>query len=427
VLGPARQRSLVTLLVILSAALTLLAVPSSPAPATELDDRKRRVHREIGQAQKELRHSSRALVRASERVQRAERRLADAERELDRRRVELSAAALLDARMQAALDEATARLGRAQEALARGQRSHEAQEQVLRHIAAQTYQSGSPGLMGLTLVLTSEDPTELSSQLNVVRTVMDRESATLQRLEASRVLLELQRERVADARADVAVRREEAARTLARRRELEARAASASARVAELVDERKSARAKAARTKRADERRLRQLRRERDKVTRLIRKREAQLRKKRSKAAIARAKKASKSRNAPLTRPVDTYITSPYGMRLHPIYRAWRLHDGTDFGAGCGRPVRAAANGRTIGRYYNVGYGKRVIIAHGYMRGASVTTTYNHLTRYSTHVGQRVRRGEIIGFVGTTGYSTGCHLHFMVFRNGRTVNPMNWL
>jgi murein DD-endopeptidase MepM/ murein hydrolase activator NlpD len=124
---------------------------------------------------------------------------------------------------------------------------------------------------------------------------------------------------------------------------------------------------------------------------------------------------------------VDTYITSPYGMRLHPIYRAWRLHDGTDFGAGCGRPVRAAANGRTIGRYYNVGYGKRVIIAHGYMRGASVTTTYNHLTRYSTHVGQRVRRGEIIGFVGTTGYSTGCHLHFMVFRNGRTVNPMKWL
>ena len=128
-----------------------------------------------------------------------------------------------------------------------------------------------------------------------------------------------------------------------------------------------------------------------------------------------------------MTRPVDTYITSSYGMRLHPIYRRWRLHDGTDFGARCGRPVRAAAGGRVIGRYYNVGYGNRVIIAHGYLRGVSVTTTYNHLSRYSTYVGQRVRRGEIIGFVGTTGFSTGCHLHFMVFRNGRTVNPMNWL
>jgi murein DD-endopeptidase MepM/ murein hydrolase activator NlpD len=61
------------------------------------------------------------------------------------------------------------------------------------------------------------------------------------------------------------------------------------------------------------------------------------------------------------------------------------------------------------------------------MRGVSVTTTYNHLSRYSTYVGDYVRRGEIIGFVGSTGFSTGCHLHFMVFKNGRTTNPMNWL
>ena len=425
VLGPTPRRSLIAVLVVLGASLSLLAVPS--APASELDDRKRRVHREIDQAQKHLRHSSKALVRASRRVERTERRLDDAQQQLARRRVELSAAALVDARMQSALDAATARLRRAREALARGRRSHDAQEQVLRHIAAQTYQSGSPGLMGLNLVLTSDDPAELTTQLNVVRNVMDRESATLQRLEASRILLELQRRRVAESRADVAARRKDAARTLARRRELEARAEDASQRVAELLEDRQQARREARKTKQADQRRLKQLRKERDKITRLIRKREAKLRKKRSKAAIARAKKASRSHRAPLMKPIQSYVTSPYGMRLHPIYRAWRLHDGTDFGAGCGRPVRAAANGRVIGRYYNVGYGKRVIIGHGYKRGASVTTTYNHLTRYSSYVGQRVRRGDVIGFAGTTGYSTGCHLHFMVFRNGRTVNPMKWL
>jgi murein DD-endopeptidase MepM/ murein hydrolase activator NlpD len=419
------RRSLVAVLVVLGAALSLLSVPS--APANELDDRKRRVHREIDQAQKHLRHSSAKLVRATRKVQRAERRLDAAERTLDRRRAELSAAAIVDARMQSALDAATARLGRAQDALARGERSHRAQEEVLRHIAARTYQSGSPALMGLNLVLTSDDPAELSTQLNVVRNVMEREAATLQRLEASRLLLELQRERVATARQEVAARRVDAARTLARRRALESRAAAASERVGELVEERRQVRKKATKTKRADQRRLRQLRKERAKITRLIRKREVQLRKKRSKAAIARAKKASRSRTAPLAKPVDSYVTSPYGMRLHPIYRAWRLHDGTDFGASCGTPVRAAANGRVIGRYYNVGYGNRVVVAHGYMRGASVTTTYNHLSRYSTRVGQRVRRGEVIGFVGTTGYSTGCHLHFMVFRNGRTANPMTWL
>jgi murein DD-endopeptidase MepM/ murein hydrolase activator NlpD len=421
------RRSLIAVVVALSAALSLAAAPSAPAPANELGDRERRVHREIDQAKEHLRHSSKALVRATARVEKAEARLAEAERELSRRQAELTAAAIVDAQMQSELDAATARLRRARTALARGRRSHSAQEEVLRHIAAETYQAGSPELMGLTLVLTSRDPSELSSQLNVVQNVLDREAATLRRLEASRVLLQLQQERVAEAQRQVAERRKAAAETLAHKQDLEVRAAVASARVAHRLEERTEARKAALRTKKSDQKRLQQLRKERDKIAELIRKQEARIRKQKSKAAIARAKEASKSRNTPMMRPVDTYITSSYGMRLHPIYRRWRLHDGTDFGARCGRPVRAATGGRVIGRYYNVGYGNRVIIAHGYLRGASITTTYNHLSRYSTYVGQRVRRGEIIGFVGTTGFSTGCHLHFMVFRNGRTVNPMNWL
>lgn len=125
--------------------------------------------------------------------------------------------------------------------------------------------------------------------------------------------------------------------------------------------------------------------------------------------------------------PVNSYITSPYGMRLHPIYRQWRLHDGTDFGAGCGTPIRAARGGRVVGRYYDSAYGNRVIIDHGWVGGAGLGTSYNHMSRFSTYVGERVSRGEVIGYAGTTGYSTGCHLHLMVFRNGATVDPMNWL
>jgi len=415
------------MVVALSAAVSLAVVPSGSAPANELDDRERRVHREIERAHQHLRHSSKELVRATERVEKAQTRLEDAERELGRRQAELTAAAIVDAQMQSELDLATARLERARTALAQGRRSHLAQEQVLRSFAAETYQAGSPGLIGLTMVLTSRDPSELSTQLNVVQNVLDREAATLRRLEASSILLELQQARVAEAQRELASRREAAAETLARKEDLQVRAAVASSRVAALLEERTEARKAALRTKKADQRRLQQLRKERDRIADLIRKQEARIRKQKSKAAIERAKQASKSRDAPMTRPVDTYITSSYGMRLHPIYRRWRLHDGTDFGARCGHPVRAATGGRVIGRYYNVGYGNRVIISHGYLRGVSVTTTYNHLSRYSTHVGQRVRRGEIIGFVGTTGYSTGCHLHFMVFRNGRTVNPMNWL
>jgi murein DD-endopeptidase MepM/ murein hydrolase activator NlpD len=423
--SPTRRRSLVAMIAAMSAALSLAAAPA--APANDLGDKQRRVHREIRQAQQELRHSSRTLVRATVRVKEAERRLAGAERVLATRRAELTAAEIVDAQTQSELVAATARLERAQTALAQGRRSHRVQEKVLRRIAAETYQGGSPALMGLTMVLTSSDPAELSTQLNVVQNVLDRETATLQRLEASRLLLQLQERRVADARKEVAVRRRAAAETLARKQTLETRAAVAAVEVAERVEDRTRARRDAARAKKADQRRLHQLHKERDRISQLIRRHEAKLRRQRSKAAIARAKKASRSHTGALMRPIDSYITSPYGMRLHPVYHRWALHDGTDFGAACGRPVHAAAGGRVIGRYYDVGYGNRVIIAHGYLRGAAVTTTYNHLSRYSSHVGQRVRRGDVIGFVGTTGYSTGCHLHFMVFRNGRTVNPMTWL
>jgi murein DD-endopeptidase MepM/ murein hydrolase activator NlpD len=419
--------------VTLSASLSLAATPT--APANELGDRKQRVNREISQAAAELRHSSKALIRATELVNRTERKLADAEAELDRRQAAVSAAAILDAKMQSELNAANARLERAQAAYERGMRSHEAQQDELRGIAAETYQAGSPGLMGLQMVLTSTDPTELSNQLNVVQNVLDKEAATLQRLEASTVLLEMQRKRVAQARAEVAERRRAAAESLEQKKVVEARAEAAQERVSLALDAREVARGKALRTKRADQQRLGQLRDERDKISQLIKQQQLREQRRRTRAALARAKKASIARAKAAARaekslmvmPVDTYITSSYGMRLHPVYRQWRLHDGTDFGARCGYPVRAAAGGRVIGRYYNVGYGNRVIVSHGYMRGVSVTTTYNHLSRYSTYVGQRVRQGEIIGYVGTSGYSTGCHLHFMVFRNGRTVDPMNWL
>lgn len=425
---PRIPRSRMALALVASAVLLgLVTVPSSPAPAQDLDDRKRRVQQDLRQAHRHFNHSSAALTRAVRLVRDAEERLREAERDLQRRELELTAAVVVDTRMQAELDAATVRLEAAREALAQGRRDHHEQEAALRQIAAQTYQVGSPTLLGLSMVLTSDDPTVLSSQLHSVQSVLDKEASTLSRLEASKTLLVLQEERVREARAEVAVRRAAAAETLAHKRVLESRARQASARVADRVQERTAARREAARAKAADRRQLRQLQKERDKISRLLRKRAAAIARKRSRAALARARAASRARGGALSYPVDSYVTSPYGMRLHPVYHAWTLHDGTDFGAGCGQPIRAAASGRTIATYYNTGYGRRVIIAHGYLRGASVSTTYNHLSRYSTRVGQRVRRGEIIGFAGTSGYSTGCHLHFMVFRNGVAVDPMRWL
>ena len=125
-----------------------------------------------------------------------------------------------------------------------------------------------------------------------------------------------------------------------------------------------------------------------------------------------------------LLRPVGGAITSPYGRRFHPVLHVWKLHDGTDFGASCGTPIRAAAAGRVTARHFSTGYGNRLMIDHGTLGGRGLVTGYNHAIRYTVGVGAVVRRGQVIGYVGSTGYSTGCHLHLMAWVNGGLTDPM---
>jgi len=121
------------------------------------------------------------------------------------------------------------------------------------------------------------------------------------------------------------------------------------------------------------------------------------------------------------------YVTSSYGMRLHPILHYWRLHAGTDFRAYCGTPIFAAAEGKVLWAKEIGGFGNQVMIDHGFVKGNSLMTSYNHLSRFAVHSGQYVSRGTIVGYAGTGGLSTGCHLHFEVYVNGHTVNPMSIL
>lgn len=127
--------------------------------------------------------------------------------------------------------------------------------------------------------------------------------------------------------------------------------------------------------------------------------------------------------SAGLLRPVGGPITSPFGMRLHPVTGIRKLHDGTDFGVPCGTKVHAAGAGTAVGRSYSAAYGNRVVVRHG----DGLETSYNHLSGQSVSVGDRVRAGQVVGHSGTTGLSTGCHLHFMVVKDGRPTDPMQHL
>lgn len=128
-----------------------------------------------------------------------------------------------------------------------------------------------------------------------------------------------------------------------------------------------------------------------------------------------------------LIRPAGGPITSRFGMRRHPVLGVWKLHDGLDFGSGCGTPLRSIAAGRVTQAYYNGGYGNRLFIDHGIVNGRRMVSSYNHAIRYTVAPGQQVAAGQVIGLSGSTGYSTGCHLHFMLWINGSLVNPEQWL
>ena len=120
-------------------------------------------------------------------------------------------------------------------------------------------------------------------------------------------------------------------------------------------------------------------------------------------------------------------ITSPYGWRIHPIFGVSRLHDGTDFGAGCGTPQLATRAGIVSSAGWLGGLGNQVAINHGLVNGRSMVTRHGHLQTVLVSPGQQVSQGQVIGYTGTTGNSTGCHLHLILTIDGSTTDITNYM
>lgn len=143
---------------------------------------------------------------------------------------------------------------------------------------------------------------------------------------------------------------------------------------------------------------------------------------------------ASTSSGWGLQWPLNTYITSGFGWRPRPSGTfdyggaGGYVHTGMDFGGGCGLPIRAAADGEVWNADWAVWTsGNRVVVSHGVVNGRALATKYHHMTRSIVSPGQDVKRGQVIGYTGTTGNSTGCHLHFETILDGRAVNPAGLL
>jgi len=125
----------------------------------------------------------------------------------------------------------------------------------------------------------------------------------------------------------------------------------------------------------------------------------------------------------PLSNKDLNHVASGFGWRIHPIYKTSMMHSGMDFTASIGTPIHSTGHGSVAKVEMNGrGFGNNVVINHGY----GYQTLYGHMSRIAVKPGQKISRGDIIGYVGNTGSSTGPHLHYEVHKNGSPVNPLNF-
>ncbi|MCX6402072.1 MAG: peptidoglycan DD-metalloendopeptidase family protein [Propionibacteriales bacterium] len=246
--------------------------------------------------------------------------------------------------------------------------------------------------------------------------VTGRQNQALVLLEEAEVAMEKRKIEVNDARNDVASAKKSADENVVTIADLVDKAAATESQVASLVSRTNGARQAVIQARAADQAALARLKKREERI----------------KARIVRlSQQQGGSYNGDtgglLFKPGPGPVTSPYGYRIHPIYGYYGLHNGIDFGTGCGAALWAGESGTVINRYYDEVYGNRLYIAIGRVNGASMTLVYNHLTSYAVGQGQKVRRGQVVGYSGTTGWSTGCHLHFTVLRNGNAVDPAPYL
>jgi murein DD-endopeptidase MepM/ murein hydrolase activator NlpD len=316
------------------------------------------------------------------------------------------------------LDRAQARLARAEANVAREQQAVSDQHDQLVQTVTNFYEGGDPQLQGMISLLGTATTAELTDKQANNSLVLDSQNQILDSLQASQVLLKVQADNLAAARDEVEQKKAEAATNLQAKRRYKQQALDAAQRVKRTVNERRHAWSMARKARAHDRALLARSKAREARIQRMIQ------------AAIAREQRRGGGYTGDtgglLMKPVNGPITSPYGWRIHPIYHYWGLHDGDDFGAPCGAPLFAVANGTVMSQYYSSVWGNRLYINLGLINGHNVTVIYNHLSAYRSHVGEHVTRGQVVGLVGTTGWSTGCHTHFTVMVNGKPVNPTPW-
>ena len=436
---PARRHWAVRLVgvgAVLALACTVgLAAPSS---ASTVGDKKK-LDADIAQLRNQLEDTSKDLANAFIELHRTEAELPGARTALTAAEAAQVVADRHNDEVATALAVAQANEAKAADTLARNVRATQEVQDQLGNMARDDYQQG--GVSGLSIALQANSPEDFTNRMVMMDTVMRVRDATLRGLDTMRAEGRAVQAHLVAVRKQVATLKVHAEEALARATLAREVAAAAKTKL-DLLHAAQSRYARTVAAKKATEvTNIKKMQARSDSLARVLaaRAKAAKARAARAKAAREAAARAAHrpvprsaslgSSSGYLSRPVDAPVSSEFGMRFHPILGYYRLHAGIDFAANCGSPVYAAAGGDVImatPEWQSGGYGNQLVIDHGLERGVGLTTTYNHLTSFVV-TGGHVARGQLVAYSGTTGTSTGCHLHFETWEDGTPVNPRNWL
>ena len=397
----------------------LLLLPAGPAQGDPRDDKKR-VDAAVATA-------ASILEGATTRAQEAAKSLAAANAELPAARERAASARGEVAAAEVAANTARRKAEAAEEALATATGRHEAtarQVKAARKRVGMFAESAYKGsdLVSFNLLADARTPADAAERFGYFERVMTTEKEALDGFVAAR-----RAAKQAENDAGLAQRRAEAARLAAEGALAEAKASQAAAdaavaEVAALADQRAEALTVAEEERDASLAKYEEAKAEAERVEQELRDWED-----RQKVTRPGGRVPTVRPGARFLMPVQGWKSSDFGMRYDPYYRVWQLHAGVDIAAGGGQPIYAAADGRVIRAGWNGGYGNYTCVSHGRYQGRGLSTCYAHQSRILVWPGQQVRRGQVIGRVGTTGASTGYHLHFEVRLSGTPVQPLKWL
>jgi murein DD-endopeptidase MepM/ murein hydrolase activator NlpD len=377
------------------------------APGVQAEDRNKVLTDKIKNASAEYANASKAAQKAGEALKAVKSKLPAAQARLAAANKKMAAARAADRKAAVALAAAIAEDRRLQAELIEMQDRIEDMSTKVSKLARRLYLTGG-SFIELEIVLESQDPAEFTERLAAVNSVARSSNKILADMDRMRADLAMAKAKAEAHRQTVDEKRAEARRLVAAADEAQTEAQEAKKEVDALVAQRATA-LKSAETEKAKAlRELNALKAEQQ-------------------ALLAKARQNANAFAGPgpsgLFWPVTGASTSgQIGWRRHPVYGYRSCHTGIDLRAGYGTPIRSAAAGVVVDITSGGAYGKRTLLAHG----GGMTTMYAHQTRIVVSEGQRVSAGQIIGYVGSTGFSSGPHLHWEVHVNGVPRNPLGW-